>query len=128
MLRRDVAIPGWSAGGQVEQPVAGLIAVLLTGPSLHSDLTADTVLLGLGLAVLLPVIPFALELVALRRLTTSAFGTLMSLEPAIALIVGLVVLHQTPGALAVAGILLVVSAAIGAERTGARRPQTPQTA
>ena len=52
----------------------------------------------------------------------------MSLEPAIALIVGLVVLRQTPGALAVAGVLLVVSAAIGAERTGARRRQRPQTA
>jgi inner membrane transporter RhtA len=116
------------SGLAISMPVAGLIAVLLTGPSLHSDLTAGTLLLGLGLAVLLPVIPFALELVALRRLTTSAFGTLMSLEPAIALIVGLVALHQTPGALAVAGILLVVSAAIGAERTGARRPQTPQTA
>ena len=116
------------SGLAISMPVAGLIAVLLTGPSLQSDLTTGIVLLGLGLAVLLPVIPFALELVALRRLTTSAFGTLMSLEPAIALIVGLVVLRQTPGALAVAGVLLVVSAAIGAERTGARRRQRPQTA
>ena len=56
------------------------------------------VLAGIGLAVLLPVIPFALEMLALRRLTTTAFGTLMSLEPAVALIVGLVGLHQTPGA------------------------------
>ncbi len=53
-------------------------------------------LVGIGLALLLPVVPFILELLALRRLTTSAFGTLMSLEPAFALLVGLVVL--APGA------------------------------
>ncbi len=78
------------------------------------------VLVGLGLAVLLPVVPFTLELLALRRLTTAAFGTLMSLEPAIASVVGLVVLHQVPGWAAVAGIALVVAAGIGAERTGGR--------
>jgi inner membrane transporter RhtA len=115
-------------GLAVSMPVAGLIAVLLTGPSLQSDLTAGVVLVGLGLAVLLPVIPFALEMLALRRLTTSAFGTLMSLEPAIALLVGLVALGQAPGVLAVGGILLVVTAGVGAARTGSRRLQTPQPA
>jgi inner membrane transporter RhtA len=79
------------------------------------------VLAGIGLAVLLPVIPFALEMLALRRLTTTAFGTLMSLEPAVALIVGLVALHQTPGLGPVVGILFVVVAGIGAQRSGARR-------
>ena len=71
--------------------------------------------------MLLPVVPFTLELLALRRLTTAAFGTLMSLEPAIALLVGLVALGQVPGPLAVLGVALVVAAGIGAERTGARR-------
>ena len=65
-------------------------------------------------------IPFVLELLALRRLTAAAFGTLMSLEPAIALVVGLVILHQVPGLLPVAGLAFVVAAGIGAERTGAR--------
>jgi threonine/homoserine efflux transporter RhtA len=77
-------------------------------------------LAGLGLALLLPVVPFVLELFALRRLTSAAFGTLMSLEPAIALAVGLLLLHQLPGWVSVAGIGLVVAAGIGAERTGAR--------
>ena len=75
---------------------------------------------GLGLAVLLPVIPFSLELSALRRLTTAAFGTLMSLEPAIAVLAGLLLLHQVPGWLPVAGVGLVVAAGVGAARTGAR--------
>ena len=65
--------------------------------------------------------PFSLEMLALRRLTASAFGTLMSLEPAIALLVGLVALHQRPGVGAVAGIAFVVAAGVGAERTGHRK-------
>jgi inner membrane transporter RhtA len=75
--------------------------------------------------VLLPVVPFSLEMLALRRLTTAAFGTLMSLEPAIALLIGLVALHQVPGVAAVAGIAFVVAAGIGAERSGARAPAEP---
>jgi inner membrane transporter RhtA len=70
---------------------------------------------------LIPVIPFSLELLALRRLNTAAFGTLMSLEPAIALTIGLVVLGQVPAPTSAAGVILVVAAGIGAERTGARR-------
>ena len=44
----------------------------------------------------------------------------MALEPAIALVVGLVGLHQIPSWSAVAGIAFVVAAGIGAERTGGR--------
>jgi inner membrane transporter RhtA len=111
-------------GLAVSMPVAGLIAVAVAGPSLAPELTPHLLLAGLGLAVLLPVIPFALELLALRRLTTTAFGTLMALEPAIAVVVGLVALHQSPGLLPVAGVLCVVAAGIGAERTGARTPRS----
>ena len=68
--------------------------------------------------------PFALELLALRRLTTGAFGTLMALEPAFALVIGFLVLSQVPNAIAVVGILLVVAAGIGAEHTGARADAT----
>jgi inner membrane transporter RhtA len=107
-------------GLAISMPVAGLIAVAVSGPALAPELTPRLLLLGLGLAILLPVVPFALELLALRRLTTTAFGTLMSLEPAIALIVGLIALGQRPGVLPALGILVVVVAGIGAERTGAR--------
>ena len=107
-------------GLAVSMPVAGLVATVVAGPSVFGHLTPGLMLAGLGLAVLLPVVPFALELLALRRLTTAAFGTLMSLEPAIALVIGLVALGQRPDLLAVAGIGFVVAAGIGAERTGAR--------
>ena len=111
-------------GLAISMPVAALVATAAAGPSVLSALTPESVLGGLGLALLLPVIPFALELSALRRLTTAAFGTLMSLEPAIALVVGLLLLGQVPGWVPVAGIGLVVLAGIGAERTGARRDLT----
>jgi inner membrane transporter RhtA len=115
-------------GLAISMPVAGLIALVAAGSSLQTGLTPGVLLAGLGLAVLSPVIPFALEMLALRRLTTTAFGTLMSLEPAIGLIVGLVVLHQMPGLVPVVGILFVVAAGFGAARGGARAPAGPPPA
>ena len=106
----------------VTMPVAALAATVVAGPSTFGRLTPELLLVGIGLALLLPVIPFTLELLALRRLTTTAFGTLMSLEPAFAVLVGLVVLHQVPNAVAAVGIGFVVAAGIGASRSGARPP------
>lgn len=77
---------------------------------------------AIGLALLLPVIPFTLELQALRRLTTAAFGTLMALEPAVATMWGVVLLAQIPQAAQFLGVVLVVIAGIGAERSGRRTP------
>lgn len=109
-------------GLAVSMPVAGVVALLVARPDPAVVLAPHMLLFGLGLAVVLPVIPFALEMNALRRLTTSAFGTLMSLEPAVALVVGLVGLHQTPAPGPFVGVALVVVAGIGAQRGGARRP------
>lgn len=111
-------------GLAISLPVAGLVTTgvlaAVDGMSALGRLDAEVLLVGLGLAVLLPVVPFTLELLALRRLTAAAFGTLMSLEPAIATGVGLAALGQVPGLSAVLGTGLVVAAGIGAERTGAR--------
>jgi inner membrane transporter RhtA len=111
-------------GIAVSMPVAGLTATaviaLTDAPAVLDALDPELLLVGLALVVLLPVVPYSLEMLALRRLTVATFGTLMALEPAIALVLGLVVLHQVPGWSAIAGIGLVVAAGIGAERTGAR--------
>ena len=115
-------------GLAISMPVAGLVATAVAGPSLLAEMDWRLLLIGLGLAIVLPVVPFSLELLALRRLTTAAFGTLMCLEPALALIIGLVVLRQVPGAAPVAGVAFVIAAGIGAERTGARRPHEPDAA
>ena len=101
-------------------PVAAAVTSLVAGPAVVPVLTPQLILEGLGLALLLPVVPFSLEMYALRRLSAAAFGTLMSLKPAIALIAGILLLHQLPGAWSLAGVAFVIAAGIGAERTGAR--------
>lgn len=112
-------------GLAVSMPTAGVVATLVAGPMVFDRITPDLILIGFGLAVLVPLIPFTLEFFALRRLTTSAFGTMMSLEPAFALIIGLVILHQVPGPAALIGIGFVVVAGIGASRAGARPAPVP---
>ncbi|BBZ53863.1 membrane protein [Mycolicibacterium phocaicum] len=107
-------------GLAVSMPVAGLVVTMVAGPSVIGHLTPHLLLAGLGLAILLPAIPFTLEMLALQRLTAAAFGTLMSLEPAFAMMLGLLILHQVPGLPAIAGIALVVLAGVGAARRGAR--------
>jgi len=122
--RAGDAVTGLSALA-VSMPVAALVATVTVGPSAISAISWQLLVTGVGLALLLPVIPFSLELLALRRLTTAAFGTLMALEPAIALVIGLAVLGQVPRTAAFVGIALVVVAGVGAERTGARADQHP---
>jgi inner membrane transporter RhtA len=65
-------------------------------------------------------VAYGLEMLSLRRLTAAAFGTLMALEPAAALLIGAVGLHQVPDLTGVAGMALVVAAGVGATRAGAR--------
>jgi inner membrane transporter RhtA len=75
-------------------------------------------LLALGAAVglLSSAIPYSFEAEALRRIAPAVFGVLMSLEPAVAALAGLLVLGQQLAARALVGIVLVVLASIGAAR------------
>jgi inner membrane transporter RhtA len=77
------------------------------------------VTLGLGAAVacLSSVLPYTLELLALRRLPASTFAILMSLEPAIAALAGFLILHQSLSLPEVLAIALVIAASMGAVRT-----------
>jgi inner membrane transporter RhtA len=78
---------------------------------------------GLAIAVLSSAIPYSLELEALRRLPKATFGVLMSLEPAVAALVGLVVLDQGLSTTEVVAVGLVVAASAGA--LGAARAPSP---
>ncbi|WP_406008287.1 EamA family transporter [Streptomyces sp. NBC_00637] len=86
---------------------------------------ADPVTLGLGAAVamLSSVLPYTLELLALRRLPASTFAILMSLEPAVAATAGFLILDQALTAIQAAAIALVVAASMGAVRTQVGRPK-----
>jgi inner membrane transporter RhtA len=59
------------------------------------------------------VIPYSLELEALRRIAVGTFGVLMSMEPAVAAVIGFVALGQDLAAVDVTGIALVVVASAG---------------
>ncbi len=109
----------------VSMPVAAVTITAAVGWAVLPRMTPDMILIGLGLALLLPITPFVLELLALRRLNTAAFGTLMSLEPALALLIGFVVVHQVPNSWAIFGVGFVVAAGIGAARAGTRDAPTP---
>ncbi len=114
------------SGLAVSMPVAGafatLVVLLADGPSELGRVTWHALLIMLALAALHPVLTFSLEYLSLRRLTAKAFGTLMSLEPAIALLAGLLVLGQMPNVASAIGVIFVVIAGIGAIRTGSRAP------
>ncbi|KFG74539.1 EamA family transporter [Streptomyces mutabilis] len=76
-----------------------------------------TLALGAGVALLSSVLPYTLELLALRRLPAPTFAILMSLEPAIAAAAGFLVLDQALSATQAAAIALVIAASMGAVRT-----------
>lgn len=73
-------------------------------------------LLGVAIGILSSVIPYSLELEALRRLPPSVFGILMSMEPAIAALVGFLTLGEALDARALTAIALVTVASLGATR------------
>jgi inner membrane transporter RhtA len=82
-------------------------------------LTPANLAVGLAVGLLSSAIPPALELEALRRLPNAVFGVLMSLEPAVAAMVGFLALSQNLSATEVIAIGLVVCACAGALRSAA---------
>ena len=80
-------------------------------------------LAGFAVAMLSSVVPYSLELEALRKLPARVFGVLMSLEPAVAALVGFVILGERLGLRALAAVLLVTVAAVGASRFAGLAPR-----
>lgn len=73
-----------------------------------------------GVALLTSAIPYALEFLALKRMSTRMFGVLSSLGPAVAALAGLVVLHQRLDLGQMLAVLLVVCASAGVVATSRR--------
>jgi inner membrane transporter RhtA len=82
----------------------------------------STIVLAIGVGLLSAALPFALELAALRRMRAATYGILVSLEPALAALAGLVFLGQRLGAPQATGVALVVAASIGSSKTAALVP------
>jgi inner membrane transporter RhtA len=81
---------------------------------------------GLAIGLLSSIIPYTLELEALRRVPARVFGIWMSLEPAVAALVGLVMLGEALAVSEWTAIVCVMAACAGAARGSARASQAPE--
>jgi inner membrane transporter RhtA len=104
----------------------GAVLVLPAGVAASGTrILSGTVLLGgLAIALLSSVVPYSLEMTALRSLPSAVFGVLMSLEPAMAALAGVIVLHQHLLAREYLAIACVVLASAGATLTARRGAPT----
>ncbi len=93
---------------------AALVALPFGGSSAGGALLQPSMLLaGLALAVLSSAIPYSLEMYALRRLPAPTFGVLLSLEPALGALAGLLFLGERLQPLQVLAIVCVIAASAG---------------
>ncbi|WP_445394964.1 EamA family transporter [Streptomyces sp. LE64] len=111
------------ADGLALAMAVGAVLILPFGVVESGTALLDPAVLGLGAAIALlsSVLPYTLELLALRRMPASTFAVLMSLEPAIAAAAGFLVLSQTLTASQSVAIVLVIAASMGAVRTQVAR-------
>jgi inner membrane transporter RhtA len=107
---------GGIAGLALALPAAALVAAPFGAVDALSHLTPARLAIAGAVAGLDLIVPYSLELLALRRIDLATFGTLMCFDPALGAVVGLTLLGQPLFALDAVGIALVVVAGIGATR------------
>ncbi|MFI7002700.1 EamA family transporter [Nocardia sp. NPDC050175] len=104
--------------------IAMVVACVVTGffgaPDALDSLDIEIIGTVLVSAILLPLLPYILEMVALRGMTTGAFSMLMSFEPALACLIGFIILNQTMSIIQLAGVVCIVLAGTAAVRLGDR--------
>ena len=132
-------IMGSKAAGQRMPGASGLViamcvaALAVTGPGLLQGaprmFRPSLLAAGTGIGLLSSVIPYWLELEALRRIPASLFGVWMSVQPAVAALIGLILLGQHLSLAEWAGVCCVAAASAGAARTAAAAaPASPEPA
>ena len=98
-------------GLAIAMAIAALVVAPLGLATAGSALLSwDALWRGAGIALLSSVLPYSLELIALRRLSARVFGVLLSLEPAVAALAGLVVLGQRLTRAQLVGLVCVMAA------------------
>nr|WP_207631025.1 MULTISPECIES: DMT family transporter [unclassified Actinopolyspora] len=109
-------------GGLAVGMAVGAVLVLPFGvvESNTALLNPEVLAMGLVVALMSSVVPYSMELEALRRIPARVFGVLMSLEPAVAALAGLIVLREGLSALQWLAVGCVVVASVGATRSGQR--------
>ncbi|TQN31545.1 inner membrane transporter RhtA [Haloactinospora alba] len=106
--------------------VAAGVTAPLGAPSVLAAPSWHILAATLGIAILFPVVPFLLEMVVLQRMNRTAYSTFVSLEPAVSLVMGMLIIAQTPLPMELVGMAAVVVAGIGAARGTARAHPYPR--
>ena len=114
ILAHQVARRGLGTTGLAAAMAVGVVAIapLAAAPALESAGHGAVMLLAVGAGLLSSALPYALDQVLLRRLSRGAFALLLSLLPATATVMGLVLLRQVPQPLEILGVGLVVAAVV----------------
>lgn len=111
--------PAASAAGMI---VAAIVAAPIGISQAGQDMLLPSVLvLGLVVAIVSSAIPYSLEMVALGKLPSNTFGTMMSAEPAIGALIGMLVLGEVLGVSQWAAIGLIVMASAGAGLSSSKK-------
>jgi inner membrane transporter RhtA len=119
---RFAQLDGLAIAMTIAAALVAPVGVVTSGSALW---TPDAIWRGASIAVLSSVLPYSLELIALRRLAAHVFGILLSTEPAVAALAGLVVLGQHLSALQLLGMACVVAAS-GLVMGARSVPPTPE--
>ena len=114
--RRWPGLSGLALASVVGSVALGPYAVVSAGSALFEP---EVLLVGMLVGVLSSVVPYSLELAALRTMPAKVFGVLMSLEPAAAALAGLVLLGELLGPVELVAIGCVVVASVGVTRSAA---------
>jgi inner membrane transporter RhtA len=125
--RLSQRLPGGAAVSTGMLVAAVVVVPFTAAAGGFAHLTPRLFAAGVGVALLSSAIPYTLEMIALKAIPARTFGILMSLEPGVAALVGLFLLHEilSPGQwLAVA---LVIVASVGSTLTSRREPGTTET-
>jgi inner membrane transporter RhtA len=111
--RASAAVPG--RGGLAVAMTAGALILVPFGARGAARIASAPHLMPLafGMAMLASVVPYSLELAAMRRAPKRVFGILLSLEPAVATMAGWLLLGQHASAVALAAVVIVVAASAG---------------
>jgi inner membrane transporter RhtA len=122
--RASAAVPG--RGGLAVAMTVGALVLVPFGARGAAHITGQPHLIPLtiGMAVLASVVPYSLELAAMRRAPKRVFGILLSLEPAVATTAGWLLLGQHAAPAALAAVVIVVAASTGSA-LGAGKPESP---
>ena len=126
--RASAAVPG--SGGLAVAMTVAAVALVPAGAlgAWHAAGRPHLLLLAAGTAVLGSVVPYTLELAALRRAPRRVFGILLSLEPAVATLAGWLLLGQSAAPVSIAAVVLVVAASTGSALSARETAPAPAPA